>query len=1792
MVSLAPSGRKCNGSVDVRYGSGHRYRGMGSFLHHGRGEQHRRLLHHTCQAYGMREPYDCRASCKQVDRRYRPSCVHLQTVHRVWGSLGRPCHTRHGPQAMERGNVSSRLCGASHGRYSQEMDGRAQERGCGAVARATCAQGRHYWGCWQKAAHHQGSQGGSTGDRDGGPKGDREGGPKGDREGGPARASREEEENSGKRTSGRARPRSTCQASRTSQGSSEETCFQSRGAHRGREPRIRLGTTWRRWCGGRGLRLCAYRAPQHRGYGESREEGEEKERPWRKRAGASPVQGYKRRYFEDMERTTCQTGAGSKPGATGGGTQEEEKEARRRRPEGLTESFAWEGRTWEKGEGRQEEEKEEEEEAPDSGEWSDSELKRLFRVYISRGCGERGGGEFFHGSRGPHETQVTGKAGEHPSSPGGTCEVPDGAGCDLGLARGPEEDHQWSQDHLLFPSAHQGGLRQPPERAEGDVHVGVGHRPTPTRRHRAGRRRVVGPLHGHPSIPDRSGMASRKAYGALPFGRCLSGELQHGLGDETPLPPHRSSAGKGQQQQLAGLAERPRPWQRRVELWRGAAAQGQERKRKSEGQRQRSSMAKRRQGRQRLEQEPRQTRGAQVKPSLGGPLAMAVAGPSMDLGHIRVADIFASCDSLATSGCVLAWWLSNAENAALHFGNAKLFEGAFSVDVQRRVRRARQALPISLGDFSTLVGLLQVNSLETIRAKSLSQKNCREAWTLVACYACNAMFGRARPFSPGRWTKSERRMVEAVRQSVDRLISHGAATTVPPSLAEKDLKGKRVNYLGEEVGTCHVLTLEQVLPALPPPEHGGSIELSRFVCDSSLHFLRHPQWSIVDDVGQELPKLQGKIHIQPGDVDGIANELVNRGVCRWIPLDSVMKFRGERVLNGLFGVEKSGTLENGKAPLRLIMNLVPSNSVMKSYQGAVKNLPQITSWMSIVVEDNQEIRVWQSDMSNAFYLFALPAVWSPLLAFNIIRTGEQLNLDGGKYALACAVLPMGWSNSVSLMQEASENILLKGHLNPQSQVVRGVPLPPWVTGLVVEAKKKDKSFWHVYLDNFAAGEVDERGSDFASGDRLHQLAEAAWTDAHVVSSSKKRKSSEIQAQELGAHIDGFQNTIGGSPERLLKLVQCTLFLLSQPHLSKRITQVLAGRWVHVFQFRRPAMAYLEETWKFVTSKGINVHLVKAVRRELFACMTALPFLHTYLGSTIATEITASDASNKGGAVGVAKELTDEGKEFVAAGIDPVRPRKIPVLVLSLFNGIGGALRCYDILGVVPEAIICFDTHGPAQRTTGKHWPQAELHGDVRTITEDMILSWFRKYVPLREVHLWAGFPCTDLSAVKAGRQGLEGPASSLFWEVVRIKKLLVSCSPAHIVVKYTAENVASMDKRHCEQITNELGVTPYYLNCSDAIPMQRPRLCWTSEELEGILDDIVFEVEAWWTKIVAAAEYPALEQWVSDDSWWPGGEAGHILPTAMKSIKRKRPPPSPAGYRRCDWDTIQRWTADSFRFPPYHYQERFLFWVEDRWRLCSPDEKEILLGYGCGHTKVCFSASRIKENPEKYLDERHSLLGDSFSVFSFVIPAVGMCRNFIPKLTYAHLVQRMGLAPGFTTHISKVAPLGKQLQYGQRATSKDHTVQDLNRLLLTKVNHTGSDIRMTTGEVLSPKAVPRQSIQAAWWDWLPVFRTRWRHSEHINLLELRSVMLAAKYQILRHKLAHVRIFHVTDSFVSMSVVAKGRTASRQLGRILKELNAWLLGYGVTMVLGHVESTENPTDGASRQIEVLCEAYAS
>lgn len=176
------------------------------------------------------------------------------------------------------------------------------------------------------------------------------------------------------------------------------------------------------------------------------------------------------------------------------------------------------------------------------------------------------------------------------------------------------------------------------------------------------------------------------------------------------------------------------------------------------------------------------------------------------------------------------------------------------------------------------------------------------------------------------------------------------------------------------------------------------------------------------------------------------------------------------------------------------------------------------------------------------------------LSFTISVDGAAIGRSAGVvYALSCSIIPMGWLNSVGIgiMQEISENIMKFGGAICSNQVFKGRPIPLWMNDVLQMSEQEDKAWYHVYLDNFCAGEGIMPDQASVKGVLCHELAERAWESAGVVSSQKKKISAARRVVELGAEINGDEKTLSVANDKLLKLVQAKMWLLVQRVLDRK-----------------------------------------------------------------------------------------------------------------------------------------------------------------------------------------------------------------------------------------------------------------------------------------------------------------------------------------------------------------------------------------------------------------------------------------------------------------------------------------------------------------------------------------------------------------------------------------------------------------------------------------------------------------
>lgn len=157
-------------------------------------------------------------------------------------------------------------------------------------------------------------------------------------------------------------------------------------------------------------------------------------------------------------------------------------------------------------------------------------------------------------------------------------------------------------------------------------------------------------------------------------------------------------------------------------------------------------------------------------------------------------------------------------------------------------------------------------------------------------------------------------------------------------------------------------------------------------------------------------------------------------------------------------------------------------------------------------------------------------------------------------------------------------------------------------------------------------------------------------------------------------------------------------------------------------------------------------------------------------------------------------------------------------ILSLFDGISCGQVALERVGIKVNNYYASEIDKYAIQVTQKNYPDTIQLGDITKITNEDLDK-------LGKIDLViGGSPCQDLSNYKYDRgevAGLNGEKSGLFYDFIRILK--------HIKPKYfLLENVASMETKWKDLITDIIGIEPIMINSSLVCAAERKRLYWTN----------------------------------------------------------------------------------------------------------------------------------------------------------------------------------------------------------------------------------------------------------------------------------------------------------------------------------------------------------------------------
>ena len=226
-----------------------------------------------------------------------------------------------------------------------------------------------------------------------------------------------------------------------------------------------------------------------------------------------------------------------------------------------------------------------------------------------------------------------------------------------------------------------------------------------------------------------------------------------------------------------------------------------------------------------------------------------------------------------------------------------------------------------------------------------------------------------RPMPGGQATEAQEaalsRLWEQLKIFMDEKDKGGVPRT-PSEEWKRTISSLSITYTGEVIEKASMLTLKQVLPGLPSPEHGGLVNIMEILPPELAEELKDPSKLIKAEFPDPMPR--PKVMCEDQEWDHIVKALYERGIVK--PAKTMPSIHGKRAVNGAFGVPKAGKfLPTGEEVLRLIIDLRVTNWMMRQIEGDTATLTGAATFQRIVIEEGSQLLVSGEDLTAAFYLF-------------------------------------------------------------------------------------------------------------------------------------------------------------------------------------------------------------------------------------------------------------------------------------------------------------------------------------------------------------------------------------------------------------------------------------------------------------------------------------------------------------------------------------------------------------------------------------------------------------------------------------------------------------------------------------------------------------------------------------------------------------------------------------------------------------------------------------------------------
>ncbi|CAK0869098.1 unnamed protein product [Prorocentrum cordatum] len=1036
------------------------------------------------------------------------------------------------------------------------------------------------------------------------------------------------------------------------------------------------------------------------------------------------------------------------------------------------------------------------------------------------------------------------------------------------------------------------------------------------------------------------------------------------------------------------------------------------------------------------------------------------------------------------------------------------------------------------------------------------------------------------------------------------------------------LKDRAIAHDGSEISTPSKITLEQIEGGLPPVGVADSIEAADLATGFVRAALLDPSLVLLPPSQRRLAPTSTRVWATAQEWEQVVSALFARGMVGPIDEGEIATRDGVPLINGAFGVAKvhdapvrCGDGEE-RPVLRPIVNLIPANACQRTIAGDTPVMPTTGQLNGLALAPGEQLLWSGADRKAFFYVFRAPPAWRPYMALGPPVPRRLVGGSGdGLTRIALRVIGMGWISAVGVTTHLHRNMLRRSALVPRgmppaAEVVRTRRQP-------AEAQADGIAMWFIYIDNLEIAEIvssEEAVKLKGAIPELLSRASACYEEAKSPGSPGKDVHRAQQVSTLGDLVDGAAGVRRPPLGYVTELTSLTLWFLAKKRPSKRVAQILLGRWVRVQCYRRPLAAAFVNAWKWLASGRSGGLVTVGVAEDLLIAAALAPLSVADMRLPVDHLVTASDASEAAGTI-----VYSQG--------------------ISVFSGIDGARRAFEILGLVPAAHLSFEVDAEAARVARRAHPSTVHLGDAAAADPANLARLLRGHGRITKALVIGGSPRQGFTVLNVAREGGAGPRSQLVGHMWRLIEGLRRELP-EATVDFLGENVASMAEDEVLALNKMFGRVLVSLDAADLGWVRRPRLRWLSWDLLPSFE-MTAEMKAAADgarpracRVRLVTELPPVSEWLPRRATWPGAAEDGRLPAFVRWTPRSSPRPRPAGLRKCTAKEVARWTAAGYAAPPYQFRDCFcLRWADGR-----------------GHAVPCMSSSAAKSDPERFEALRRSLVGNSFQSWSMGrklwagdvetlrcgreavceenlhllvaagrVPAAGDVQ--LPRAVYVGRgSRRWGLAPskwggpcpvvpgraagdavalfaGWLRSQPKLLDQLGELEGARllchcpsgQACHADVLLAELEQRgkgvvasLVMTCHHSGADLRVDTDAVTHGKMFPRQEIDAGSWKWKVARQLVWQdQAKHINALECEAALMALRWRA-RSVSRQMCVFpHLLDSMVNIGVLAKRRSSSQQLNKVVRAFSILELALGSRAVFAFTSSAKNPADAPSR-----------